>query len=121
MANFRGTIRGARGEASRLGHSRLEGRVAGWDVGVGLCAYQDDNGVNRIGIHVDEGNGYNPGRNFSLGTVEESANGPMYYPSDYVKELVRQSDAILAAIEVNECQNSLDEAQAINRAAGLDG
>ena len=97
MANFKGVIKGSRGEASRLGHSRLEGRVAGWDVGVGLCAYRDDNGVNRIGIHVDEGNGYNAGRNFSLGTVEESANGPVWMPSAYAIDQIHNTEDFGAA------------------------
>lgn len=98
MANFRGTIRGARGEASRLGHSRLEGRVAGWNIGVGLCAYSPDDGPNRIGIHVDEGNGYNAGRSFSLGTVEESPNGPVWRPSEFAKSQCREVERNAADI-----------------------
>ena len=97
MANFRGTIRGARGEASRLGHSRLEGRVAGWNIGVGLCAYRADDDTNRIGIHVDEGNGYNAGRSFSLGTVEESSDGPVWYPSAYAIDQINNTDDFGAA------------------------
>ena len=93
MANFRGTIRGARGEASRLGHSRLEGRVAGWNIGVGLCAYREDGEPDRIGIHVDEGNGYNPGRSFSLGRVESSPDGPAYVPSPFVRSVCRSLDS----------------------------
>jgi len=92
MANFRGVIQGSRGSASRLGHSRLEGRVAGWDIGVGLCAYRDDNGNDRIGIHVDEGNGYNAGRSFSLGTVVPSDDGPVWIPSSAARAIVRSLD-----------------------------
>lgn len=88
MANFRGVIQGSRGSVSRLGHSRLEGRVAGWDIGVGLWAYRDENGKNRIGIHVDEGNGYNAGRSFSLGTVRESENGPVWEPSEFARDQI---------------------------------
>jgi len=92
VANFRGVIQGSRGSASRLGHSRLEGRVAGWDIGVGLCAYRDENGNNRIGIHVDEGNGYNAGRSFSLGTVVPSADGPVWLPSAFAIDQVTRDN-----------------------------
>jgi hypothetical protein len=96
MANFRGTIHGVRGEASRLGHSRLEGRVAGWNVGVGLCAYREDDGTDSIGIHVDEGNGYNAGRSFSLGTVRPSENGPVWFPSRFARDMIVSLEAITA-------------------------
>lgn len=100
MANFRGIIQGSRGSASRLGHSRLEGRVAGWNIGVGLCAYRDpDTGEDRIGIHADEGNGYNAGRSFSLGTVIPSDDGPLYLPSEYVKALCLGAAAEIAKRE----------------------
>jgi hypothetical protein len=96
MANFRGTIRGARGEASRLGHSRLNGRVAGWNIGVNLCAYRGDDGANRIGIHVDGGNA-GAGHSLYVGTVVESDGEPTFIPSPVVRSQCRSLDAAQVA------------------------
>lgn len=46
MAQFRGTLEGNRGPASRLGtkQSGLNGTVNAWNVGANICARHDQNG-----------------------------------------------------------------------------
>ena len=42
MARFRATIQGHRGEASRLGHKRIEARVASWSGAVSVQLYEHE-------------------------------------------------------------------------------
>lgn len=45
MARFRGTVSGARGQASRLGHGSITTNANGWDVGVRVTGYADKDGT----------------------------------------------------------------------------
>lgn len=44
MAHFRATIKGARGEASRLGHKEITAAVNGWDIGVRVYGSKSHSG-----------------------------------------------------------------------------
>lgn len=71
MANFRSTIRGTRGEASRLG-SKSSGMVAnvnGWNAGVTVRAYHDA-GVDVFEIRQTGGSGYS-GTNEPIATIRD--------------------------------------------------
>lgn len=61
MAQFRGTIKGQRGEASRLGSkaSGLVVRANGWDTGVVVCLDHVD---GRDRVQVYRSGGSNGGR-----------------------------------------------------------
>lgn len=56
MARFRGTLKGARGEASRLGSesSGLCLTANGWNVGVSVSAYVHE-GSDRISLYLTGG------------------------------------------------------------------
>lgn len=56
MAHFRGTVKGARGVASRLGHFSLITRCDGWDIGVACEASRGDDGDS---IRISLGGGSN--------------------------------------------------------------
>ena len=49
MAHFRGTIQGARGEASRLGHSSFHAHIASWEGAISVRLYigQSPAGIPR--------------------------------------------------------------------------
>lgn len=74
MAQFRGTIRGARGEASRLGgkESGLRVTANGWHGGVEVRAYHED-GEDHFDVYATDGSGYGGGAGF-LGTVDANGN-----------------------------------------------
>lgn len=62
MAQFRATIQGTRGEASRLGskQSGLTVTANGWNAGVRVVAGHR-NGVDTFDIYATGGSGYNSG------------------------------------------------------------
>ena len=57
MAQFRATIQGQRGQASRLGSTKsgIEARVNGWRGGVSVRAFVDENGKDRFNIFATSG------------------------------------------------------------------
>lgn len=57
MARFRGTIQGCRGEASRLGGTEtgIETRTNGWNSGVRVVGFVDDNGDDCFDIYITGG------------------------------------------------------------------
>lgn len=57
MARFRATIKGQRGEASRLGSAKsgIVARVRGWDVGVQVVADVDADGRDVLHVFRDGG------------------------------------------------------------------
>lgn len=58
MAHFLGTVRGNRGEASRLGHSRLTTRAASWQGAVDVELYtKDDIDYARVTLTQHHGHG----------------------------------------------------------------
>ena len=61
MAHFYGTVQGARGEASRLGHKRdgLRTVAASWSGAIEVAAYQREDGVDcaRISFRQHHGHG----------------------------------------------------------------
>ena len=59
MATFRATIKGNRGEASRLGHSEINADVNGWNIGARVHAWREPTG--RIVIKVVATGGSNGG------------------------------------------------------------
>jgi hypothetical protein len=78
MAQFRGTIQGFRGPASRLGSkdSGLQVTANGWNVGVSLDAMHVD-GHDEIRVYLTGGsNGH--GSSKLLGTWEETKKGNVW-------------------------------------------
>ena len=57
MAQFRAVIKGQRGEASRLGSARtgILATVDGWNSGVAIRAYVDENGQDCFELHATGG------------------------------------------------------------------
>ena len=73
MAQFRGTIQGGRGTASRLGtkKSGLEIECNGWNSGVSVHAVHNlDTGKDEFEIFATGGSGHNQGQGY-LGKVVE--------------------------------------------------
>ena len=72
MARFRATIKGARGEVSRLGTAKsgLVVDVNGWDVGVHIRANVED-GQDVIRVYKTGGSNGKGGGTWLLDTVEE--------------------------------------------------
>ena len=79
MAQFRATIQGNRGEASRLGtkNSGLDVTVNGWNVGVSVTArYNSETGNDEIRVFVTKGSNGGHGGWDKVLTVREGSNGP---------------------------------------------
>lgn len=79
MARFYAAIQGARGEATRLGGegSGIRGHVRGWDAGVRVLGFVDDEG--RDAFHVYATGGSNGGaRDELLGVVRDTPEGPTF-------------------------------------------
>lgn len=57
MANFRATIKGTRGQASRLGskNSGIKAHVNGWDVGIDVCASVNTDGQDEFRVYLTGG------------------------------------------------------------------
>lgn len=72
MARFRGTVRGDRGEASRLGHRNLDVSANGWNVGVRVESAPEDE--DRFYIYATGGSSAGVSRRF-LGTVSRGPDG----------------------------------------------
>jgi hypothetical protein len=72
MAQFRGTVAGQRGEASRLGskNSGLVVTANGWNAGVTVRASVDGDGNDVFKVYATGGSGYS-GRNQHIATVRD--------------------------------------------------
>ena len=72
MAQFRATIQGCRGEASRLGgkESGIRASVNGWRGGVSVEAIVNPNGNDEFRVYATGGSGYGGGAGF-LGSVKQ--------------------------------------------------
>lgn len=57
MARFRGTVKGQRGEASRLGGptSGIHATINGWNFGIEVRGYVDGNDKDTFSIHLTGG------------------------------------------------------------------
>lgn len=78
MARFRGTVRGNRQEASRLGtpNSGLITTCNGWNVGIECLANKCDNDQDIIHVYVTGGsNAYSSAR--LIATVKSGDDGPI--------------------------------------------
>ena len=81
MAQFRATIKGQRGEVSRLGSkaSGIKVTVNGWDIGVEV--YIDhQNGHDCISLYATGGSNANTCDVF-LGYVRQGPDGPVFEPA----------------------------------------
>lgn len=76
MSHFYGSMRGSRGEATRMGSKKsgFQAHVRGWDIGVEICCYYDEETDNdKIYIYETGGShGVNPP---TLLTVLKSKTG----------------------------------------------
>jgi hypothetical protein len=77
MARFRATIKGARGEASRLGtpKSGLSATINGWDAGVKVSAYTNSLGRDQFVIYVTGGSHGGISPTLAL-SVTDTPDGP---------------------------------------------
>ena len=55
MARFRGTVRGRRGQASRLGYQNLDVSANGWDVGADVELSRVDDTHDQLNIYITGG------------------------------------------------------------------
>jgi hypothetical protein len=57
MARFYASIRGSRGEATRMGttQSGISGHIRGWDVGGEVRCYVGENGEDRVAVFLTSG------------------------------------------------------------------
>lgn len=90
MAQFRGTVEGNRGEASRLGHktSGLVTECNAWDIGI-KCQAHHRNGEDVIEIMVNGGSrtGRDRGGSVILGWVDSSGKICVNHDIDNVHTL----------------------------------
>ena len=73
MAQFRATIHGNRGEASRLGtkSSGIRATVNGWNIGLSVEIYVNDAGKDEIQVYQTGGsNGCKPSKQIAVITEE---------------------------------------------------
>ena len=94
MAAFRGTVRGQRGEASRLGSAQSGLRVNcnAWDIGVEAYASHDGcdlQGSDRITLYFNGGSNGQHGNHY-LGYVHQhhETGEPEFIPSDWLREYI---------------------------------
>ncbi len=116
MARFRGTTKGNRGEASRLGHTNLTSSADGWDVGARLHAQPappwlaDGAAGGRLDvIYVTATNGSNGhAETGPVGVIVETASGapPLWVPWAHWPGVAADSGDPMA--------------RAVRRAAGLE-
>lgn len=66
MARFRGSVRGNRSEAVKLGFNSISSRTNGWGLGVEVRGYINDNGEDSFEITLTSGSGAE-GKKKSLG------------------------------------------------------
>lgn len=70
MAKLFGSVKGSRGEATRLGSERLVARAQGWDSGVTVEAYADYPDIREYVI-TENGGSNGTGGTFLLGKIEQ--------------------------------------------------
>ncbi len=82
MARFRATIRGNRGMASRLGHTRggIEAKVNGWSAGVSVYA-ESSNADDRDLFRIYLSGGSRGGDIRMIGTVSIVDGKPTFEPA----------------------------------------
>lgn len=93
MARFRGTVRGQRGEASRLGNAKsgLLVEANGWEGGIRVEAFAQPNGEDRFEVYVTSGsNGRYRSRH--LATIATSPSGPWIEYGDDAGKLEEQEN-----------------------------
>lgn len=73
MGHFMGTVKGSRGEASRLGTAKsgLTTTCNGWGLGATVRMWQQ-NGEDVVSVEIDEGSGYNAGRSVCIGVFTKA-------------------------------------------------
>lgn len=83
MAQFRATIQGQRGEASRLGSkaSGISAYVNGWNSGVKVIGRHTD-GQDVFDVYATSGSGYGPSK--FLGTVNVVDGQSVFNPDEGV-------------------------------------
>lgn len=59
MATFMAYIKGSRGGVSRLGHRDIKADINGWNIGVKVYGYKNDDGT--VEFHIYETSGSNGG------------------------------------------------------------
>ena len=69
MATFRAIVQGNKGEASRLGHREISACVNGWNLGVSVHGFRDNDG--KVTFQVSKTGGSNGGWNEVIATVKE--------------------------------------------------
>jgi len=54
MSHFYASIKGSRGEATRLGtpNSGIKGHIRGWNLGVRVACFVGDNGKDQVVINL---------------------------------------------------------------------
>jgi hypothetical protein len=95
MARFRATIKGARGEASRLGDAAtgLTVTVNGWDLGIRAIAGTTGADADVIDVFITGGSkGRTPERH--LGRAYLSPNGPTFDANPTAPTTARANDAL---------------------------
>lgn len=78
MARYRGTVKGNRGEASRLGTkaSGLLCRADGWGIGAAVTiAYNDETAQDEVFVYITKGSSSNNTSGFVLGTYTTREDG----------------------------------------------
>lgn len=73
MARFYATIKGNRGEASRMGtkDSGMQGHIRGWNLGARVIMSVDEDGKDICTVTLTSGSGYS-GKVKHLGEFKES-------------------------------------------------
>ena len=81
MAQFMGTVQGAKGEASRLGtkKSGLHVTANAWRAGVTVVGDNDEDG-DYFDIFVTSGSNETRNDREFIGRVRESGDGPVFIP-----------------------------------------
>lgn len=79
MAQFQAVISGGRGETSRLGTAKsgIMTHAKGWNSGVEVYGYVDENGQDKFDIFVTTGSSHKMGKGF-IGSVIITDNGPKF-------------------------------------------
>ena len=83
MAQFQGTVSGGRGEASRPGtkNSGIVTHAKGWNSGVEVHGYVDENGQDKFDIFMTTGSSHKMGKDF-IGSVVLVDGKPKFKPKN---------------------------------------
>jgi len=82
MAHFRATIKGSRGEASRLGNNEIRADVNGWNSGVTIQG--SIGGITGCDYYLiySSGGSNNPECGELIGTLRETGRGVVFEPAE---------------------------------------